>query len=191
VARRGQALEQETVTSVSGRSNISWGYWSASTSNPVNLYKDPATPDLPEAESESVYWLSAEAANIADLTGTARFAATGDFLGSGSDGAVDAVNGDFDVNFDTGTISNGSLGVSTAGNNWQVNFSGRYQNAQGIMKVDSGDIVSGPANCLSCVKGDLSGIFVAPGDAFAGGFTLRHKEDENIHVEGLMLMEKQ
>ncbi|AZZ91617.1 hypothetical protein EUZ85_13120 [Hahella sp. KA22] len=190
VVRRGDAVLEKFDPSVGGRSNISWGLWKASASAGVQVYDDVANPDAFRSEEHPIYWLSAEAANTADLTGTANFATTGDFIGSGSDGAVTAVNGSFQVDFDSGVISNGLLDVSTASQNWSSQLSGSYQDAQAYLNVLNGNI-SGSVNCSDCVTGNLNGIFAAPGDAFAGSFDLQQFDDSNVHVEGLLLMEQQ
>ncbi|WP_431688757.1 FecR family protein [Hahella sp. NBU794] len=190
VVRRGDAILDKFDPSVGGRSNISWGLWKSSASAGVNIYDDVANPDVFRSEERSIYWLSAEAANTADLTGTANFATTGDFIGSGSDGAVTAVNGSFQVDFDSGVISNGLLDISTASQNWSSQLSGSYQDAQAYLNVLNGDI-SGSVNCSGCVTGNLNGIFAAPGDAFAGSFDLQQFDDPDVHVEGLLLMEQQ
>ncbi|MFE8070627.1 FecR family protein [Marinobacteraceae bacterium S3BR75-40.1] len=190
VGRQGDAPAGVTVDAVGGRSNISWGVWEASPSNPLYVYEDITDPTLIDMETDPVFWLTAEAANVADLTGTAVFQTAGDFLGRANDGTVSNVAGGFTVNFDTGEVTQGSLSVATPGNSWSANFNGVYQDAQAFMKVDSGDIVGTDA-CTACVQGGVGGVFVAPGDAFAGGFKLQKVGDINVHAEGLMLMEKQ
>ncbi|OZG75223.1 hypothetical protein BTA51_02235 [Hahella sp. CCB-MM4] len=190
VARRGEAVLSNFNPNVGGHNNISWGVWNASPSNPVYVYQDPNQPSLLEKKEETVYWLTAEAANTANLTGTATFAATPDFLGTGSDGAVTGVTGSFDIDFDSGDITNGALNVMTVNQNWTVQMDGVYENAQASMDVLDGQI-SGSINCTNCVTGRVNGIFVEPGDAFAGGFDLQKYDDANTHVEGLLLMEKQ
>ncbi|ABC29149.1 conserved hypothetical protein [Hahella chejuensis KCTC 2396] len=190
VVRRGDAVLEKFDPSVGGRSNISWGLWKSSATAGIHVYDDVAHPDVYESEERSVYWLSAEAANTTELTGTANFATTGDFIGSGSDGSVTAVNGSFQVDFDSGVISNGLLDISTASQNWNSQLSGSYQDAQAYLHVLSGNI-SGSVNCSDCVTGNLNGIFVAPGDAFAGSFDLQQYDDPGVHVEGLLLMEQQ
>ncbi len=190
VARQGEATMTDYNPAVGGRSNISWGAWNASTSNPVYIYEDPSHPSVFKKEDESIYWLTAEAANATSLTGTATFDATPDFIGSGSDGAVTNVFGSFDVNFDSGVVNNGALHVTTTNQDWQVQMSGIYKASQASLSVDDG-FISGSINCSNCVNGNLTGIFVAPGDAFAGGFDLQKSDDHQTHVEGLILMEKQ
>ncbi|WP_020406140.1 FecR family protein [Hahella ganghwensis] len=190
VVRRGEAVLTDFNPSVGGRSNISWGVWNTSGNNPVYIYEDPNDPSVLAKENETVYWLTAEAANSTELTGTATFAATPEFIGSGSDGMVTGVTGSFDVNFDSGEVSNGSLNVMTVNQTWNVLMDGAYEKAQAHMDIIDGQI-SGSVNCSNCVKGRMSGVFVAPGDAFAGGFDMQKFDDRNTHVEGLMLMEKQ
>lgn len=192
VARRGEALESEVTTSIGGRSNVTWGIWNASATQPIHLYKDPANPQSFSTTPGSVYWITAEAAELSSLVGSATFTTTGDVLGSGSGGPITGIAGRFDVNFGTGTVSNGQLDLNTPNESWQAQFVGQYQNAQAIMKVYDGALIGSAAtSCTSCVSGSLSGVFVKPGDAFAGGFNLYRSDNPAAYVQGVMLMERQ
>ncbi|HLA30896.1 MAG TPA: FecR family protein [Pseudomonas sp.] len=193
VGRQGEALLQDYNPAVGGRSNISWGRWAASASNPIHIYGDIDTPEtITEFREQSGYWLAAEAANTAALTGTQRFqmGATPQFLGSGSDGAVQAMGGAFTVDFTTGAVSNGSLSLSTANQNWSAQFNGVYSDAHAFMRVNNGTI-GGSVNCANCVSGNINGIFVAPGDRFAAGYNLYQSDQPSVHNQGVFLMERQ
>ncbi|MDP3816756.1 FecR family protein [Pseudomonas sp.] len=193
VGRQGASLLQDYNPAVDGRSNISWGRWAASASNPIHIYGDIDTPEtITEFREQSGYWLAAEAANTTALTGTQRFqmGATPQFLGSGSDGAVQAMGGAFTVDFTTGAVSNGSLSLSTANQNWSAQFNGVYADAHAFMRVNNGTI-SGSVNCANCVSGNINGIFVAPGDRFAAGYNLYQSDQPSVNNQGVFLMERQ
>lgn len=193
VGRQGAALLQDYNPAVGGRSNISWGRWAASASNPIHIYGDIDTPEtITEFREQSGYWLAAEAANTAALTGTQSFqmGATPQFLGRGSDGAVQAMSGAFTVDFTTGAVSNGSLSLSTANQNWNTQFNGVYADAHAFMRVNNGTI-SGSVNCSNCVSGNINGIFVAPGDRFAAGYNLYQSDQPSVNNQGVFLMERQ
>ena len=124
------------------------------------------------------------------LIGAVVCGTLGYFLGSGSSGDVIGLSGSFQVNFDSGVIDNGNLSLQTFGSeNWSMTYGGTYQDSQAHMTIIDGDI-TGATNCTSCVTGHIDGIFVAPGDAFVGGFNLENVNDKNTHVEGVMLMEQ-
>jgi len=192
VGRLGAATLVDYNPTVGGRDNISWGRWAASTTNPIHIYGDINTPDtVTEFEPDSGYWLAAEAANTADLTGTQTFqmGANPTFLGTGSDGAVQSMGGSFSVDFTTGNISGGNLSVSTANQNWIALFSGVYTDSHAFMKVNHG-YISGSVNCANCVSGNLNGIFAAPGDRFAGGYSVFKSDQPTVNSQGVFLMER-
>ncbi len=192
IFRQGEAYISDYSAEVGGRNNVSWGVWNGSQSDPIYAYKDSTDYQSFEPKDETVYWLSAEAATTAQLTGSGTFTAS-TFIGNGSSGPVRDLSGSFDVNFDTSSISNGILDLTTDGDeSWSVNYNGTFQDAQAHMTITDGsinDIANGL--CTSCVTGHIDGIFVNPGDAFAGGFNLEKINDKDTHVEGLLLMEKQ
>lgn len=190
VIRQGNASLSDYDAAVGNRLNIGWGVWNSSPGNGAELYPNPndATEVLSK-DDVNIYWISAEAASTASLTGTSTFTSSY-FLGSGSSGDVIGLSGSFQVNFDSGVIDNGNLSLQTFGSeNWSMTYGGTYQDSQAHMTIIDGDI-TGATNCTSCVTGHIDGIFVAPGDAFVGGFNLENVNDKNTHVEGVMLMEQ-
>ena len=193
VGRQGGATLTDYNPTVGGRSNISWGRWAASSSNPINIYGEINSPDtITSFESDSAYWLTAEAATAAQLTGSQSFqmGASPVFLGTGSDGAVQAMSGGFSVDFTTGAISGGSLSLTTANQNWSTLFDGNYSNGHALMKIHTG-YISGNINCTNCVTGSISGVFAAPGDRFVGGYDMFKIGQPTVNNQGLLLMERQ
>lgn len=193
VGRQGGAVLMDYNPTVGGRSNISWGRWAASAANPIHIYGDISTPDtITSFEDDSAYWLTAEAANATQLTGNQTFqmGSTPLFLGSGSDGAVQAMSGGFSVDFTTGAISGGSLSLTTANQNWSTQFDGNYTNAHALMDIHTG-YISGNINCTNCVTGSISGVFAAPGDRFVGGYDMFKIDQPTVNNQGVLLMERQ
>jgi|GEM_PF-2192618 len=212
--------------------NIRWGAWLAEpaipgdpnhTGEPITIHEvnedelgflDTLTK---QEETTLAFWIAAERADINTLTGTASFASAGltdctDYgqcIGFADDGGVKNVNGQFDVNFNNGAISNGLLRVETAGSditkpdatilsNWQVNFSGQLSNnTDGTMAPEfqttnvSGTIQDGAGNAISNkVIGSVGGIFVKPGTVFAGGYNLSTADENNKHTAGVFSLQK-
>jgi len=212
--------------------NIRWGAWLAEpaipgdpnhTGEPITIHEvkedelgflDTLTH---QEETTLAFWIAAERADINTLTGTASFASAGltdctDYgqcIGFADDGGVKNVNGQFDVNFNNGAISNGLLRVETAGSditkpdatilsNWQVNFSGQLSNnTDGTMAPEfqttnvSGTIQDGAGNAISNkVIGSVGGIFVKPGTVFAGGYNLSTADENNKHTAGVFSLQK-
>nr|WP_298164158.1 FecR family protein [uncultured Pseudomonas sp.] len=193
VGRQGGAQLLDYDPAVGGRSNISWGRWAASAANPIHIYDDINTPEtITSFEDDSVYWLTAEAASATQLTGNQTFqmGTTPVFLGTGSDGAVQAMSGGFSVDFTTGAISGGSLSLTTANQNWSAMFDGNYANGHANMRIDNG-YISGNVNCSNCITGNINGVFAAPGDRFVGGYDMFKADQPTLNNQGVFLMERQ
>nr|WP_298143860.1 FecR family protein [uncultured Pseudomonas sp.] len=193
VGRQGDAVLLDYNPTVGGRSNISWGRWAASAANPIHIYGEINTPDtITSFEDDSAYWLTAEAATASQLTGNQTFqmGSAPVFLGTGSDGAVQAMSGGFSVDFTTGAINSGYLSLTTANQNWSTQFNGNYTNGHALMDIHTG-YISGNVNCSNCVTGSISGIFAAPGDRFVGGYDMFKIDQPAVNNQGVLLMERQ
>ncbi len=211
--------------------NIRWGAWLAEPAIPGSTAGEPITiNEFTEDElgfldfmshdefTTLAFWIAAERADINTLTGTARFGSSGltdctDYgqcIGFADDGGVKNVNGQFDINFDNGAISNGLLRVETAGSdiikpdaqilsNWQVNFNGQLStkpdgsaNPEFQSSITGGTITDGAGNLISeKVIGSVGGIFVKPGTVFAGGYNLSTADENNKHTAGVFTLQKE
>jgi hypothetical protein len=203
------------IEEAGGRSNISWGIW---------ITEPGASGDkilLDEIEEDGVvnsstedgilaFWIAAERADINQLTGNAVFNATNldctnasQCIGFADDGLVRSLSAQFDVNFNTGDITNGNLNLQTATDldsaaisTWDVNFSGSMIK-DGVKQPEfsteslSGKINNNDAN----IVGNIGGIFVKPGDKFAGAYNLGAIDDSGSgnhkHAAGVFSMDKQ
>ena len=170
-----------------------------------------------QEEETLAFWMAAERADINTLTGTASFSSNfsnctdyAQCIGFADDGAVRSVVGRFDVNFDNGAISNGQLKLETAGSEindpdslpisvWEVNFNGQMTNdSSGNRSPEfqtnsvNGTVTDGTTNTLisNTVIGNVGGIFVKPGDVFAGGYNLGTADGTNKHAAGLFTLGK-
>ncbi len=171
-----------------------------------------------QEEETLAFWMAAERADINTLTGTASFSSNfsnctdyAQCIGFADDGAVRSVVGRFDVNFDNGMISNGQLKLETAGSDindpdslpisvWDVNFNGQMTlDSSGTRTPEfqtnslNGTVTDGTTNTLisNTVIGNVGGIFVKPGDVFAGGYNLGTADGTNKHAAGLFTLGKQ
>lgn len=193
------------VDNVNNRSNVSWGAWVLNPGESIQITEaDGSTVLTPRYENniDAVYWIVAEPADIATLTGTASFSANAnctDFsqcMGISNDGLVKTVNGSFNVDFTSGAISNGLLSVattadaSTVNNTWNVNFAGVVNGATFQASSINGNITGADACSSNCVSGDIGGLFVKPGDAAVGGFQLQNNTDPTIHTSGVFIMQQ-
>lgn len=193
------------VNNVNSRSNVSWGAWVLSPGEAIEITEaDGGTVFNPRYENNinAVYWIVAEPADIATLSGTASFSASAnctDFsqcMGISNDGLVKTVNGSFNVDFSSGAISNGLLSVATTAdtttvnNTWNVNFAGVVNGAAFQASSINGSITGADACSPNCVSGDIGGLFVKPGDAAVGGFQLQNNTNPSIHTNGVFIMQQ-
>ena len=205
------------VENAGGRSNISWGIWFTEPSEGI-VFDEIKSDGTIESDTENdilAFWIAAERADINQLTGTAEiFSATNldctkasQCIGFADDGLVRNLSASFDVNFNSGAITNGNLNIQTATDldsaaisTWDVNFSGSMvkdgvkqpefntESLTGNVKNNSGAIIS------ENIIGNIGGIFVKPGDKFAGAYNLGAIDSEGTnhkHAAGVFSLDKQ
>lgn len=163
------------VERVGGSDYVSWGKWNGN----IDIQATPNNTSASFSENHNFYWLSAEAASLSSLRGEASFSGNSEFLGDINGDAITSLNGGFDVNFDTGAISNGTLNFGTGSESWSVTYDGIVLGANADMSNIQGNI-TGANGCTQCIQGDVQGIFARPGDRFVGGFQL----EGNTAVDG-------
>jgi hypothetical protein len=196
--------------------NIRWGAWLAEPTDQIQVYQHDtdssgnATGQFNNQDNMLLFWIAAERADINQLTGSASFSGSGnctDFsqcIGIADDGMTQSISGQFDVNFNNGNISNGQLTVNTAAANssiyssdplstWQVNFSGQMQTGQPEFVSDSlnGTVSQNGQQVSDTVTGNVGGIFVKPGDNFAGGYNLNTQDGTNKYTAGVFTLKKE
>jgi hypothetical protein len=201
--------------------NIRWGAWLAEPGKGIQIFEQTVNADgsinsqgIHEEDQILAFWLAAERADINTLSGTANFSSSSldclDFsqcIGFADDGLVQTLTGNFDVNFNTGAITNGNLTIDvsdtinasllggaipgTVSSTWDVNFSGQMASDQPEFITNSiNGTVSGTTTSNSVI-GNIGGIFVKPGDIFAGGYNLGTADGTNKHVSGVFTLDKQ
>lgn len=209
------------VDNVDAGENIRWGAWLAEPDEGIQLNQfnvGNSTLEFQEEEDILAFWIAAERANINQLTGSASFSANSDCanfnqcIGFADDGIVQNLTAQFDVDFNSGAISNGNLtlqttadpnlatsgGIGDVMSTWDVNFSGQMSvSDDGTTKLPefqtqsiSGTVVESSGSS-DAVIGNIGGIFVKPGDKFAGGYNLGTADGTNKHAAGVFSMEKQ
>lgn len=205
------------VENAGGRSNISWGIWFTEPSEGI-VFDEIKSDGTIESDTENdilAFWIAAERADINQLTGTAEiFSATNldctkasQCIGFADDGLVRNLSASFDVNFNSGAITNGNLNIQTATDldsaaisTWDVNFSGSMvkdgvkqpefntESLTGNVKNSSDAIIS------ENIIGNIGGIFVKPGDKFAGAYNLGAINSDGVnhkHAAGVFSLDKQ
>lgn len=93
-------------------------------------------------------------------SGRWSFASNGQFSGSGTAGSLTALSIGFDVNLNSGNISNGSFNASVGSENWSTSFTGSVSGSSATM----GGVSNG-------ISGTMVGGFTGS-DGFVTGFAL-------------------
>lgn len=199
------------VENAGGRSNISWGIWFTEPNEGI-VFDEIKSDGTIESDTENeilAFWLAAERADINQLSGSAAFSATNldctkasQCIGFADDGLVRNLSASFDVNFNSGAITNGNLNIQTATDldsaaisTWDVNFSGSMIK-DGVKQPEfSTESLSGQINNQDAnIIGNIGGIFVKPGDKFAGAYNLGAVDPEGAshkHAAGVFSLDKQ
>lgn len=178
-----------------GVSDVSWGIWNGSASTPVSQYLTDNSLEVTHVETP-VYWVVAEATQssvVAGMTGLVSFSGTSAL---GSDSNADSImfsSGSFDLDFDSGAISNGTLDI-TYGNdidgmvsNWYGTFDGTIRatgetnTAEALMEMNYGNLTLYNAEAMydiDLTASQISGILTGPAaEAFIGAFHLQSVAD--------------
>ena len=124
---------QVTVTTTSSLSlpepstdahNIAWGKWNNSIDN--NWVVVQQLDDELVQISTSNYFAEANPTPVANLKGSHNYTTgiASSFIGSGNVGDINSLIAAMDVNFDNGSINNGSLEILSGGQSWSVDFDG-------------------------------------------------------------------
>lgn len=171
--------------------SIAWGKWD----NPIeqNWVVVEPQPNGQVDIQTSEHLASVTPTPIANLTGTGNYESTiaSSFIGRGSAGDVTQVVAGMAVDFNTGSIANGSLQVEVANSQaWQIDFSGTVNaglvelNSTAGVLIDPGGIIS------NSIDANLGGVFTGDfGEAFVGGFELVDQINSLNHVNGIYTIE--
>ena len=181
-----------TSTTVFQSSSIvtDMGYWESATMSIMHNQFD-ATQSA--ALSQDILWANPEPTDISDKTGIYYYAETGDFVGLSSiNGAIDEFSMGFSMNFDltNGQISSGSLhaGNDSANESWDATFTGGSIHGSFVEFMGiNGDFtdVKNSSSCLSCITGEIRGVFTEDMSLYGEGFTTGFSLDNSGNNSGL------
>ena len=156
-----------------GDLTVDWGYWSL-----------PGLMDGSQKISgekfQRVYLAVVDPANIDDLksvSGNWSYSSVANqFTGSGTAGTLTGLDMGFDVDLNSGTVTNGSFNatVGYGAEHWSMNFSGSVNGAAATMGDFTNDVVITPADMIQGIEGSLGGVFTSVGgtNGFVTGFSL-------------------
>jgi len=190
-------VASSTATTLGAATNVltgdaaSLGYWESSN---MTVYHNQLDATDTSSLDEDIFWANVIPVDISDMTGSASYSQTGEFVGysSYSDEGISGLSMSFDMDFDTGTISNGLLDISNSFDTWDVAFSGGNINGSFVEFTGiQGDFYGYGDSCTNCVTGDIGGVFTEDmyGDpyGFAAGFSLNNTLEPGFQdfVEGV------
>ncbi len=162
-------------------SGTTWGVWLASATTPATQYRLNDGSLTTTSIEDTIYWLSTTPA--IGLAGTYTFLSTGAYIGTSTEGDIDALSASMRVNFDSADVSNGFLIVDSGSYRWSTRFNGTLTTgANGDL---GGDFSLSSDNNSS---GVLSGYFVKSDEIFfTGAFSV--SDINNATARGLLAME--
>ncbi len=186
----------------SAQFDVEWGIWNGTNLTPIEVYGDRHS-DHHTNLTEQALWLTGtptRSADIAGLTGTVSFSGT-DAIGFNQDGAaLNTASGSFDLNLDTGDITNGQLmaGFDTSNNAnsgmndvWELSFDGSIQTGDVNTAVADLDIIEGQHNeiGLNLDGSQFNGLLIGDqAEGFVGGFYLI--DNQNNTANGAVLLQQ-
>lgn len=197
VIRRGGATADAFASQVvDAVHTFYWGTWNGSV-NPVEVQTNPVNPAVKVAINSPVHWatmLPTDKSVMDARTGSISLSSVVVAHGGGSGGGpLTPGNLTFNanVNFNTGAIMAGTLGINNGPETWNVNFAGQVRgnifDAQ-VNTVTSTVMVS-PSPTQS-VEGDLGMVFTGnAGQAVGGVFNFQAIGNPATHVEGALLVQ--
>jgi len=172
-----------------GGYKVSWGYWNQFSTSPAASQQNLGRNGMIWAAYDP-----SDTSIVAARTGTLRYDNVTDSLLSGSAGAVNNLQVQMDVNFESGNVTNGALSANTKSDTWVAVFDGKITagdldlQLNGASVIDSNPATPSPARDAS---GFIAGDFVGNNaEAIIGGFGLSEDNVESNHIEGTFIVEE-
>ena len=197
VERRGAAsVDAFANYVVDAQHTVYWGTWNGSV-NPVEIQTDATNPAIKELIYAPFHWatmLPTDTAVMAARTGSIVLNNVIVAHGGGSGGGpLTPGNLTFNanVNFDTGAITAGTLGITNGPEIWNVNFAGQVRGNifDAIINNSTSSVMVTP-NPTQSIEGDMGLVFTgSSGQAVGGGFNFQAIGNPATHVEGILLVQ--
>lgn len=179
-----------------GGYSVSWGYWGEFSNSSNTASVNNEAKNISDSTDSGLLWTAYGASSpdvVSARTGSVRYENVIESLVSGSQGDVNNLAVQMDVNFDTGNVSNGAISANTPTDTWIGVFDGQIQNGDiglqlnGASVVDSDPTTESPARDVS---GFIDGDFVGDqAQGIIGGFGLSEDDNTANHIEGVFIVE--
>jgi len=130
---------------------------------------------------------------VANLQGSYNYK-TGNassFIADSSDGLVDSVEATLDVDFGSGTISNGNIHALTSGESWNIYFEGTVRRGRLDLDATSGQLINGRGLVSDNIDTSIGGLFTGDAaEAFVGGFDFVDRNNSANWIDGIFTIER-
>ncbi len=166
--------------------SISWGKWDRSID--ANWGIVTRVNDALTIVSTSKYFAEVNPTPVANLKGIASYGSglVSSFIGSGSAGEINSLLATMDVNFDTGSITNGSLQVNVADQAWAIDFVGSVNGGVVGLGATAAQLWDSTGLISTSINANLGGLFTGnAAETFVGGFDLQDLINPLNSVEGI------
>ncbi|MCH8176474.1 MAG: hypothetical protein IIC59_14965, partial [Proteobacteria bacterium] len=166
--------------------SINWGKWDRSID--ANWGIVTRVNDALTIVSTSKYFAEVNPTPVANLKGIASYGSglVSSFIGSGSAGEISSLLATMDVNFDTGSITNGSLQVNVADQAWAIDFVGSVNAGVVGLGATAAQLWDSTGLISTSINANLGGLFTGnAAETFVGGFDLQDLINPLNSVEGI------
>ncbi|MEX2132042.1 MAG: hypothetical protein WD772_11195 [Pseudohongiellaceae bacterium] len=187
-AEPGLSLPAPTVETY----EIGWGTWN----NPMETNWVVVNSQAANISTitTSDYLATVNPTPVSNLKGSASYGSTiaSGFIGIGSAGVVSDVSANLDVDFNTGTISNGNLFIEVGrAQNWAIQFNGSVVAGAVDINAISGRLSDASGFLSNSINASLGGVFTGnQAQAFVGAFELLDQINPGNRVGGFYTIEK-
>jgi hypothetical protein len=167
--------------------SVTWGAWD----NPIaeNWVLINQVDENLTTLSTQDYIANVNPTAVANMQGSANFESTAasSFIGSGNAGDLSQVVAGMGVDFDTGTISDGSLIVEVGGSQvWNLGFAGSINGGAVELDMTTGQLSDFSGVISNSIEAELGGVFTGNNaEAFVGGFDLSDQLNTVNQVNGI------
>ena len=176
-----------------GGYQVAWGYWNQFS---TSFASNQASKNI-EAGSNGMIWTAYDPSDVSIVsarTGTARYDNVTNSLLNGSSGAINNLQIQMDVNFESGNVTNGALSANTRSDTWVAVFDGKIIAGDLDLQLNGASVVESNPTTHSPVRdanGFIAGDFIGNNaEAIIGGFGLSEDNVESNHIEGTFIVEE-
>ena len=176
---------------------VSWGSWGDPLSTALHSTNTSQSP----ITNNQLIWVGYDATNsdiVSDKTGTVTYNNVSHSLTNSSQGTINNIQAQMDVNFSTGAVTNGALTVNTSSGStpidtWVAVYNGQLNSGRLDLLLNSASVIDADPSTVSPARdasGFIEGDFVGNNaEAILGAFGLSEDNNTTNHVEGVMIIE--